>query len=108
MVLNFPNQRLSVSISFHADSYLVRYNNPIPFKKETKFLGILQDLKLTFVYHIKGLKKKRVKALNLFASCFQYRLARDHTVLSRLYRALVRSKLLYSCLIYEAACQSLI
>ena len=38
-------------------SLLSLYDNPIPVKKETKFLGILLDSKLTFVPHIKGLKK---------------------------------------------------
>ena len=41
----------------HPDPYLVLYDNPIPVKKETKFLGILLDSKLTFVPHIKGLEK---------------------------------------------------
>ena len=41
MVLNFPNQRLSVSIfigerGLHPDPYLVLYNNPIPFQKGNK------------------------------------------------------------------------
>ena len=48
----------------HPDPYLVLYNNPIPVKKEAEFLGILLDSRLTFVPHIKGLKKKCVKALN--------------------------------------------
>ena len=42
----------------HPDPYLVLYDNPIPVKKETKFLVILLNSKLTFVPHIKGLKKK--------------------------------------------------
>ena len=46
----------------HPDPYLVLYNNPIPVKKDTKFFGILLNSKLTFVPHIKGLKKKCVKA----------------------------------------------
>ena len=49
----------------HTDPNLVIYDNPIPVKKETKFLGILLNSKLTFVPHIKSLKKKCVKALNL-------------------------------------------
>ena len=49
----------------HPDPYLVLCDNPIPVKKETKFLGILLDSKLTFVPHIKGLKKKCIKALQL-------------------------------------------
>ena len=48
----------------HPDPYLVLYDNPIPVKKK-KLLGILLYSKLTFVPHIKGLKKKCVKTLNL-------------------------------------------
>ena len=46
-------------------SLLSIFDNPIPVKKETKFLAILLDSKLTFVPHIKGLKNKCIKALNL-------------------------------------------
>ena len=84
------------------------YDNPIPVKKETKFLGILLDSKLTFVPHIKGLKKKCVKALNLLRVVSNNDWGEDRTVLLRLYRALVRSKLDYGCLIYGAACESYI
>ena len=52
-------------MGLHPDPYLILYDNPILVKKETKFLGILLNSKLTFVPHIKGLKKKCVKALNL-------------------------------------------
>ena len=47
----------------HPDPYLVLYNNPIPVKKDTKFLSVLLDSKLTFVAHIMGLERKCVKAL---------------------------------------------
>ena len=65
----------------HPDPYLVLYDNPIPVKKETKFLGILLDSKLTFVRHIKGLKKKCVKALNLLRVVSNTDLGGDRTVL---------------------------
>ena len=81
----------------HPDPYLVLHDNPIPVKKETKFLGILLDSKLTFVPHIKGLKKKCVKAKNLLRVVSNTDLGGDRTVLLRLYRALVRSKLDYGC-----------
>ena len=63
----FSQSKTSVSIFVedHPDPYLVLYDNPIPVMKETKFLGILLDSKLTFVPHIKGLRKKCVKAWNL-------------------------------------------
>ena len=92
----------------HPDPTLVLYKNPIPVKKETKFLGILPDSKLTFLPHIKGLKKKCVKALNLLQVVSNTDWGGDRTVLLRLYRALIRSKLDYGCFIYRAACKSYI
>ena len=83
----------------HPDPYLVLYDNPIPVKKETEFLGILLDSKLTFVPHIMGLKKKCVKALNLLRVVSRTDWGGDRIVLLRLYRALVRSKLDYGCFI---------
>ena len=92
----------------HPDPYLVLYNDPIPVKKETKFLGSLLDSKLISVPHIKGLKKKCVKALNLLRVVSNTDWGGDRTVLLRLYRALVLSKLDYGCFIYGAACKSYI
>ena len=69
----------------HPDPFLVLYNNPVPVKKETKFLGILLDSKLTFVSNIKGLKKKCVKALNLLRVVSNTDWGGDRTVLLRLY-----------------------
>ena len=90
MVLNSRNQRLSVCIfcrrrGLHPDPYLVPYNNPIPVKKETKFLVILLDSKLIFGPHIKGLKEKCVKALNLLRVVSNTDWGGDRTVLLRLY-----------------------
>ena len=54
MVLDSPNLRLSVSI-FVKEGVFIQihicffYDNPIPVKKETKFLGILVHSKLTSV-----------------------------------------------------------
>ena len=92
----------------HPDPNLVLYKNPIPVKKEAKFLGILLDSKYTFVPHIKGLKKKCVKALNLLRVVSSTDWGGDRIVLLRLYRALVHSKLGYGCFIYGAACKSYI
>ena len=63
-----PNQRHSVCIfcrskNLHPDSYLVRYNNPIPFKKDTNFFGISLDSKLTFAAHIIRVLRKSVSKL---------------------------------------------
>ena len=42
------------------------YNSPTNIVPETKYLGIIFDNKLTFLNHIKMLKNKCIKALNIF------------------------------------------
>ena len=49
----------------HDDPVLHIYGSPIPVVEESKFLGILFDRKLSFIPHIKYLKAKCLKALNL-------------------------------------------
>ena len=49
----------------HDDPKLTLDGTPIPVVEETKFLGIIFDKKLTFIPHIKNLKAKCLKALNL-------------------------------------------
>ena len=49
----------------HDDPVLHLYGSPIPVVEESKFLGILFDGKLSFIPHIKYLKAKCLKALNL-------------------------------------------
>ena len=84
--------------------YLVPNNNPIPLKKETNFLGILLDSKLSCVPHMKGLMKKCIKALHLLrVVSFLNGVGMGTVVLLRLYRALVCSKLDYGCFIYGVA-----
>ena len=49
----------------HDDPVLHLYGSPIPVVEESKFLGILFDRKLSFIPHIKYIKAKCLKALNL-------------------------------------------
>ena len=52
------------------------YDNPIPVKKETKFLGILLDSKLTLKKcpSYQGPEEKVCQGFEFVACCFQYRL----------------------------------
>jgi hypothetical protein len=47
------------------DPELKSYNSPIKIVPETKCLGLIFDSKLTFLPHIKMLKNKSLKALNI-------------------------------------------
>jgi len=83
-------------------------NKTITVKKEAKFLGLIFDQKLTFRPHIKYLKERCKKALNLIRVVASMEWGGDRTVLLRLYRSLIRSKLDYGSFIYGAARQSYI
>ena len=73
---------------------------------ESKFLGILFDRKLSFIPHIKYLKARCLKALNLLKVLSHTSWGADRTTLLKLYRSLVRSKLDYGCIIYGSARKS--
>ena len=58
--LHFCNLRKA-----HNDSFLTLDGTPISVVEENKFLGVVFDRKLSFILHIKQLKAKCQKALNL-------------------------------------------
>ena len=78
----------------------------IPAVKEARFLGIVFDQKLTFVSHIKQLKASCLKALNVIRVVAHTDWGADKKTLLHLYRALVRSKLDYGCVVYGSARKS--
>ena len=49
----------------HLDPQFFLDKSPIPAVEETKFLGVIFDRKLSFVPHLKYVKKKGLKALNI-------------------------------------------
>jgi len=51
--------------SAHPNPELTLNSTLIPVVEQTKFLGVIFDIKLTFLPHIRYLKEKCVKALNL-------------------------------------------
>ena len=87
----------------HLDPSLFLGGEPIPVVKEHKFLGLIFDNKLNFIPHIKYLKAKCKKALNILKVVSHYDWGADRKVLLRLYRALVRSKLDYGSIVYGSS-----
>ena len=75
-------------------------NDPIQFVKEAKFLGLIWDTKLTFEPHIKYLKARCQKSLNILEVLSRTEWGADQTTLLKLYRSLVRSILDYGCKVY--------
>jgi hypothetical protein len=70
---------------------------------ETKFLGLLFDSQLSFLPHIKMLRNKSFKALNIFKFVSSTDWGADSTASLNLYRSLIRSKLDYGCIAYGSA-----
>ena len=85
------------------DPVLKLDNDPIQFVKEAKFLGLIWDTKLTFEPHIKYLKARCQKSLNILKVLSRTEWGADQTTLLILYRFLVRSKLDCGCIVYESA-----
>ena len=87
----------------HDEPVLTLDGQPIPVVEETKFLGVIFDKKLTFISHIKKLKAKCQKALNLLRVVAHNDWGADRKILLNLYRTIVRSKLDYGCIVYGSA-----
>ena len=90
----------------HLDPVLKLDGVEIPVVDEYKFLGIIFDKKLSFIPHLKYLKTKCNKALQLLRVVAHTDWGADRKVLLRLYRSLIRSKLDYGCFIYGSARKS--
>ena len=91
-------------INLHPQLFLVK--SPIPVVEETKFLGVIFDRKLSFIPHLKYVKKKALKALNILKFIGNTEWGADRMVMLRLYRSLIRSKLDYGCIVYGSARKS--
>ena len=105
MVLNFPSQKHNVYISVSSGKYTMILNYicmdlSFLLLRILNFLGIIFDRKLSFIPHIKYLKAKCLKALNLLKVLSHTNWGADRTVLLQLYRSLIRSKLDYGSIVY--------
>ena len=81
-------------------------NAHIEFVQEHKFLGLIWDTKLNFKAHIKYLKQKCYKALNLIKVVSHTVWGADSKTLIKLYKSLVLSKLDYGAIVYMSALES--
>ena len=90
----------------HNDPVLYLYGSPIPVVEETKFLGVIFDRKLSFIPHIRYVKAKCLKALNLLKVLSNTSWGADRPTLLHLYRSLIRSKLDYGSVVYGSARKS--
>ena len=90
----------------HDDPVLTLYGSPIPVVQEYKYLGLIFDKKLNFIPHIKYLKAKCLKSLNILKVLSHTTWGADRTTLLQLYRSLIRSKLDYGSIVYGSARKS--
>ena len=79
---------------------------PIKAVNETRFLGLIFDRRLTFNSHIRDLKTRCLKSLDVLKVVGHTDWGADRKVLLRLYQALVRSKLDYGCIVYGSSAKS--
>ena len=91
-------------VAFFCD--LQKAYDTIQFVKEAKFLCLIWDTKLTFEPHIKYLKARCQKSLNILKVLSRAEVGADQTTLLKLYRSLVRSKLDYGCIVYGSGCKT--
>ena len=88
----------------HNDPALYIYGSQIPVVAESKFLGVMFDKKkLSFIPHIKYLKAKCLKALNLLKVLSHTSWGADRTTFLHLYRSLIRSKPDYESIVNGSA-----
>ena len=89
--------------SFNPDPSLTLYGAPLPVVSEYKFLGLIFDNKLTFNQHIRYLRDRCFKALNLLRVVAHMDWGADCTTLLKLYRSHIRPKLDFGCIVYGSA-----
>ena len=108
---NFPSQKTQC-VHFcklrriHNEPALYLYGSPIPVVEESKFLGVIFDRKLSIIPHIRYIKAKCLKALNLLKVLSNTSWGADRPTLLHLYRSLIRSKLDYGSVVYGSARKS--
>ena len=74
--------------------------------ENAKFLGLTWDAKLNWITHIHNIKSKCAKDLNLMRSVSGSKWGADQETLLRIYRALIRSKIDYGCIVYGSASET--
>lgn len=97
------------SIHFHRKRnlqppLLLRLNGIIiPTRDSIKYLGMTIDNRLSWKDHITTLKSECMKRLDILKCISHTTWGSDRTIMLRLYRAIIRSKLDYGCYLYDSA-----
>lgn len=107
------SQNKTVGVYFHrtrthAIPALTLNNRLIVFRPTANFLGITFDSKMTWKPHIQTLKGDCLRRLDILKNISNSNWGADTVSMLRLYRALVRSKLDYGCVIYASARENIL
>ncbi|GBN59803.1 putative RNA-directed DNA polymerase from transposon X-element [Araneus ventricosus] len=94
--------------SLHFDPELKLNSKIIPFINEIRFLGVVFDKKLSFLPHVKQLRKKCEKSLNILKVLSTTAWGADRVSMLKIYKATILSKLDYGCTIYGSARKSVL
>ena len=106
--LKFPKEKTKCihfcnQCKLHLDPVLKIDHTEIPIVEHYKYLGIIFDHKLSFIPHIKYLRTKCNKTIQLLRTIPHTNWGGSKETLLKLYRSLIRSRLDYGCFIYGAA-----
>jgi len=83
----------------HPDPTLILYGTAISVMQEVKFFGLIFHSKLSILPHLRYLKKKCMKALNLLRVLPNTSWGPDQSTFLHLYRGLIRCRLDYGCIV---------
>ena len=81
---------------------------PIMHASSIKYLGMILDQKMTWKDHITQLKTDTIKRLDLLKCLSANSWGADRVTMMRIYRAIIRSKLDYGCMIYGSAKENIL
>ena len=94
--------------AFQPPQRLMLENSIICNRDSIKYLGMTFDCKLTWREHIKDLKIRCMKGLDLLKCLSHTTWGSDRTTMLRLYRAIIRSKMDYASFIYNSAAENIL
>ena len=90
----------------HLDPDIYLQGHSLPVRTEHKFLGVILDTKLSFVPHIKYLKDKCMKTMNILKVLSRTSWGSDSKCLMNLYKSLILTRLDYGAIVYHSATPS--
>ena len=96
--VHFCNQR-----KLHLDPVLKLDNTKIPVVDQYKYFGVMFNHKLSFIPHIKYLRTRCNKTIQILRTIAHTEWGVSKETLLKLPSSLIRSKLDYGCFIYGAA-----